>query len=191
MRSSASASASRAGAAGRLGLLTGAVAYSWLAGGLRENTLPAAVAVMVPGIAAAVVARRGHPAPGSATLDQRPGAVEAAPPRAEAPDAAAQPEGHEDRQGQPGGEAPATLTARSGAPAPADVDPRGATVWGLWLLAFLLWEAGAFLFQESPTVGNDDHPTLSLLMDPLLQQQPVRALGYLAWLVGGWRLLRR
>jgi hypothetical protein len=130
----------RAGAATRVGLLTGAVAYSWLAGGLRQNTLPATAAIVLPGVAAVWLARRRAPSD-----------------RGRAPDA----------------------------------DPRGAITWALWLLAFLLWEAGAFISQESPTVGNRDRPTLSLLMEPFLEPQPTRALGYLAWLVGGWRLLRR
>jgi hypothetical protein len=164
MRSSASAQ--RTSAAARFGLLTGAVAYSWLAGGLRENTLPAAVAVVVPGIAAVVVARRGTAATAPSSQYQPAGAGAA-------------------------GQAPPTVAERAREHTPDGVDTRGATVWGLWLLAFLLWEAGAFLFQESPTIPNHDHPTLSLLMDPLLQPQPVRALGYLAWLLGGWRLLRR
>jgi hypothetical protein len=130
----------RAGVAARVGLLTAAAAYSWLAGGLRQNTLPATVAIALPGVAAVWLAR--HRAPRE---------------REQAPD---------DGKG-------------------------GMLVWALWLSAFLLWEAGAFFAQESPTIHNPDRPTLSVLVEPILMPQPIRALGYLLWLIGGWRLLRR
>jgi hypothetical protein len=138
MRSRADAPQARAVI--RAGLLTVAALYSWAAGGLRQNTLPAIAAIVLPGIVGVWLARRR-------------------PPRVPA----------------------------KGAPA----DPRAGVTWALWLLAFLLWEAGAFMFQESVTLGNADHPTLSVLLEPILEPQPVRALGYLVWLVGGWRLLRR
>jgi hypothetical protein len=49
---------------------------------------------------------------------------------------------------------------------------------GWWLVAFA-W-------------GNDaDHPTLSLLLDPLLESYPARALGYTLWLAAGRRLVAR
>jgi hypothetical protein len=121
-------------------LFTGAVLYSWAAGGLGQNTLPATVAIVLPGVAGLWLARRRPPP------DQPPA---------------------------------------------ARVNSGAALTWALWALAFLLWEAAAFFFQESPTVANPDHPTLSALMEPILAPQPVRALGYLAWLLGGWRLLRR
>jgi hypothetical protein len=141
MRSPAYDPHARTAAIARVGLFGGAVAYSWVAGGLDQNSLPATAAIVLPGIVGVWLARR------------RP-------------------------------------ARREPANAPT-ADPRGAITWALWLLAFLLWEAGAFFFQESPTIGNYDHPTLSLLVEPFLEPQPVRALGYLAWLAGGWRLLRR
>jgi hypothetical protein len=36
-----------------------------------------------------------------------------------------------------------------------------------------------------------DHPTLSSLVDPLLEGYPARAFGYLGWLMAYWGLVRR
>jgi len=56
--------------------------------------------------------------------------------------------------------------------------------WDALVLALLLvaWELIAVFW------GNDSaHPTLSLLLDPVLDTYPGRLFGYLAWLgVGRW-----
>ncbi|MHA6792626.1 hypothetical protein ACVGVM_03760 [Pseudonocardia bannensis] len=73
------------------------------------------------------------------------------------------------------------------APLPSTARPRpGVALW-LGLGAVLgLWEIVAIAW------GNDaDHPTLSLLADPLLDTYPGRVLGYLAWLVAGRWLVTR
>ncbi|MGH3934698.1 MAG: hypothetical protein ACRDS1_06935 [Pseudonocardiaceae bacterium] len=72
-------------------------------------------------------------------------------------------------------------------PLPAGaVSPAAVTLWlalvaaggGWWLVAFL-W-------------GNDpEHPTLSLLLDPVLDTYPARVLGYAAWLAAGRWLVTR
>jgi hypothetical protein len=66
------------------------------------------------------------------------------------------------------------------------VSPGAATLWlGLavagaaWWLVALLW-------------GNDpQHPTLSLLLDPILETYPARVLGYALWLAAGRWLVTR
>jgi hypothetical protein len=58
--------------------------------------------------------------------------------------------------------------------------------WAVLVALFATWEATAALW------GNDDaHPTLSLLLAPVLATYPGRLAGWLAWLsVGRW-LVRR
>ncbi|MGD9530017.1 hypothetical protein [Pseudonocardia sp.] len=65
--------------------------------------------------------------------------------------------------------------------------PRAAVVaWAALLAAGALWEAVATAW------GNDaDHPTLSLLLDPVLDTYPGRLAGYLAWLTTGRWLVNR
>ena len=66
------------------------------------------------------------------------------------------------------------------------VSPGAAALWlGLaaagaaWWLVALLW-------------GNDpQHPTLSLLLDPILETYPARVLGYALWLAAGRWLVTR
>ncbi|MDQ3765344.1 MAG: hypothetical protein M3460_28915, partial [Actinomycetota bacterium] len=54
-----------------------------------------------------------------------------------------------------------------------------AIVGGFWWLVAFLW-------------GNDAaHPTLSLLLDPVLDTYPARVLGYVGWLAAGWWLVTR
>jgi hypothetical protein len=53
----------------------------------------------------------------------------------------------------------------------------------------LLWEAWAFFHQPAPTVGSWDYPTLSTLLDPVLEHRVLRFAGWLIWLQGGRGLL--
>lgn len=56
------------------------------------------------------------------------------------------------------------------------------TTWFVLLGLFCVWEVVAFAW------GNDQaHPTLSLAFDPVLENYPARALGYVIWLsTGAW-----
>lgn len=72
-------------------------------------------------------------------------------------------------------------------PMPAGGRPRRAgLLWAGLGVAACLWEVVAMLW------GNDEqHPTLSLLLDPVLDTYPGRVLGYVAWLsVGRWLVTR-
>ena len=64
--------------------------------------------------------------------------------------------------------------------------PRGMSAWVIWAAALLAWWGSAFLTGSRPS-----HPTLSLLLDPLLQVHPVKSIAFLAWMLAGWALLRR
>ena len=64
--------------------------------------------------------------------------------------------------------------------------PKSALWWGVPLLALALTELWAFLHT-----GNPDYPTLSLLMDPILEGYLPRAVAYFAWLCSFWVLVRR
>ncbi|MCM6772330.1 hypothetical protein NDR87_01420 [Nocardia sp. CDC159] len=68
---------------------------------------------------------------------------------------------------------------------------RGIYVWSGLLAAVLAWEAFAYVRQPDWTQPSAEHPTLSTLLDPVLQQGPLRFAGWLAWLWVGWRLARR
>ncbi|HEX6578223.1 MAG TPA: hypothetical protein VF082_07630 [Jiangellaceae bacterium] len=66
---------------------------------------------------------------------------------------------------------------------------RGTAIWAVVVLAGLLWEAGAYLGEL--TVGQYEHPTLSVLLAPLLSDQVIRFAAWSLWLYAGWRLIRR
>jgi hypothetical protein len=51
--------------------------------------------------------------------------------------------------------------------------------------------ASAWLLQPSLTTGSPAHPTISILLDPLLGSHPGRSVGFAAWLALGWFLVRR
>jgi hypothetical protein len=65
--------------------------------------------------------------------------------------------------------------------------PRPALVqWAAVVLLIAAWELVAFVW------GNDaDRPTLSLLLDPVLDTYPARFLGWVAWLLAGRWLVTR
>ncbi|WP_435592041.1 hypothetical protein [Nocardia sp. bgisy118] len=68
---------------------------------------------------------------------------------------------------------------------------RGTAVWSALLLAAAGWEAYAFVRQPDWTKPSDQHPTLSTLLDPALEQGPLRFAGWLIWLAVGWWLVTR
>lgn len=61
--------------------------------------------------------------------------------------------------------------------------------WGALLLAGLLWEAYAFMCQPTLTTPSFDHPTLSVMLDPMLEHRGARFLGWFIWLHVGRHLL--
>jgi hypothetical protein len=63
--------------------------------------------------------------------------------------------------------------------------------WAAVFVALGLWELGAWLLQPSLTTGSPAHPTISILLDPLLGSHPGRSVGFAAWLALGWFLVRR
>lgn len=66
---------------------------------------------------------------------------------------------------------------------------RTTIAWSVLIGAGLLWEAWAFFHQPAPTVGSWDYPTLSVLLDPVLEHRVLRFAGWLIWLHAGRRLL--
>lgn len=82
-----------------------------------------------------------------------------------------------------------TLRAGRGAPtAPAVV--RRPWVWAVVVVAGCVLELGNFLTQADAQTGNPEHPTLSALVDPLLEGALPRAVVAAAWLVAGWWVVR-
>jgi len=70
-------------------------------------------------------------------------------------------------------------------PAPDRLDPAG-LAWLLPVLAFSAWELIAW-FQGSTAA----HPTVSVLVDPLLDEHVIRSVAFFGWLSLGAYLLRR
>ena len=58
--------------------------------------------------------------------------------------------------------------------------------WGVLFGALSGWELAAFVQHPRP-----EHPTLSSLVDALLDTHPARALAFLVWLAGAAGLARR
>ncbi|MBF6289186.1 hypothetical protein [Nocardia cyriacigeorgica] len=80
--------------------------------------------------------------------------------------------------------------ASRGASTPAALR-RGVLVWCTLLVALLAWQGYAYLRQPDRSIAHYDYPTLSTLLDPLLEHGPTRFAGWLAWLAAGWWLVRR
>jgi hypothetical protein len=78
------------------------------------------------------------------------------------------------------------LAAHRGRPPRVAVERRHVVPWVVLLALFAAWETTAALW------GNDAaHPTLSLLLDPVLETYPGRLVGWTAWLgVGAWLVTR-
>lgn len=71
-------------------------------------------------------------------------------------------------------------------PAPGRLDVTGFSYWAICVAATLEWEASAFQSGSHPW-----HPSLTELIDPLIQPHPVRSGVFLVWLLAGWALVRR
>ncbi len=68
---------------------------------------------------------------------------------------------------------------------------QGVLLWSVLVGAVLLWEAYAFVRQPDWSRANQDYPTMSTLLDPVLEHGPFRIVGWLAWLGIGWRLVTK
>ena len=89
------------------------------------------------------------------------------------------------------GAAAMVVVLRAGAGGPLEArSSRRAWVWAVPLLAGSLFELANFLTQPDPRTDNLDHPTLSALIDPLLDGRLVRAVVTVAWVLVGWALVR-
>jgi hypothetical protein len=58
-----------------------------------------------------------------------------------------------------------------------ELDPLGAALWLGVLVSAALWELAALLFQPSLVVNSPAHPTLSVLLDPVLSLHVGRFVG--------------
>lgn len=81
----------------------------------------------------------------------------------------------------------ALRTRRPVAPLPDQARPRSAALqWTAFAVVVASWWIVGFAW------GNDAaHPTLSLLLDPVLDTYPGRLVGWLGWLGAGRRLVTR
>ena len=68
---------------------------------------------------------------------------------------------------------------------------RGALQWSSVFVAIALWELTNLLLQPSLRSDSHAHPTMSVLMDPVLATHAGRSVTLAAWLVVGWFLLER
>lgn len=71
---------------------------------------------------------------------------------------------------------------------PAPAYRRTAVTWSLLGVGLCLWEAGAYIASVSG--GGDDFPTISVLLEPLMEAPLGRALFTALWLLAGLTLLR-
>jgi hypothetical protein len=67
---------------------------------------------------------------------------------------------------------------------------RTTLAWGAVAAVAAALELTAWLRQPAYNVASLDHPTVSVLLDPILEPWPVRFAAWCAWLWVGWRLLR-
>ncbi|MGY1872042.1 hypothetical protein ACW9HM_17380 [Nocardia gipuzkoensis] len=67
----------------------------------------------------------------------------------------------------------------------------GVAVWSALLVAASAWEVYALLRQPALNQPSREHPSLSTLLDPALEQWPLRFAGWLVWLAAGWWLVSR
>jgi hypothetical protein len=70
------------------------------------------------------------------------------------------------------------------------VHPLGLAAWAAVFVALALLELAALLLQPSLTVGSQAHPTISVLVEPLLAGHLGRSTGLALWLAAGWYLVR-
>lgn len=62
--------------------------------------------------------------------------------------------------------------------------------WAVVGVAICLWELTSFLQQADADTANPDHPTLSVVLDPLVVHEPGRTVLVVGWLAAGVVLAR-
>ncbi|TDQ05756.1 hypothetical protein [Labedaea rhizosphaerae] len=68
--------------------------------------------------------------------------------------------------------------------------PDRAWLWAVVGVLVCLWELTSFLFQSDPAVGTYEHPTLSVVLDPLFATASLRSVLVGVWLALGIALFR-
>ena len=68
---------------------------------------------------------------------------------------------------------------------------RTAIAWASLVVLAGTWELVAWLRQPAYNVASAQHPTISVLLDPVTAAQPGRVLAWAGWLAAGWWLVRR
>ncbi len=76
-------------------------------------------------------------------------------------------------------------------PAPGPLAFRGAAAWVAVFVAFAIWELAALLMQPTLTTDSFAHPTISVLMNPILAGHLGRSISMTVWLLLGWFLVTR
>jgi hypothetical protein len=67
----------------------------------------------------------------------------------------------------------------------------GAAAWVAVFVLLALWELSALLLQPALTIDSPAHPTISVLLDPVLGSHLGRSVGFAVWLALGWFLVRQ
>lgn len=67
---------------------------------------------------------------------------------------------------------------------------RSVWFWSLAAVAICLWEATAFVLSVTMPGGNENFPTISVLLDPFVENQWGRMVFVGLWLAAGYGLLR-
>jgi hypothetical protein len=70
-------------------------------------------------------------------------------------------------------------------PPPDSVDVTGFSYWLICIALLLEWEASA-VRDNSPS-----HPSLTDLINPLIDPHPIKTAAIVVWLLSGWALVRR
>lgn len=68
---------------------------------------------------------------------------------------------------------------------------RAAALWAVLLALAAVWELAAWLQQPAYDVASSDHPTVSVLLDPITEPWLPRFGAWCCWLYVGYRLVRR
>jgi hypothetical protein len=74
---------------------------------------------------------------------------------------------------------------------PGPLDRRGALAWTGVFLTLALFELTNLLLQPSLVRSSPSHPTVSVLLDPVLASHPARTAFLAVWLSCGWFLIER
>lgn len=71
-------------------------------------------------------------------------------------------------------------------PAPEKMDVTGMSYWLICVAALFEWEASAFADNSRPW-----HPSLTDLVNPLIDPHLIKSVAVMVWLMAGWALVRR